>query len=72
MHTQRGCRRQVKYPRAIRQLFCFILNSILINGAKIADSKGIPIPVYLSGNVDGGREHNVVLEDKYLGRVKHL
>lgn len=52
--------------------FCFILNSILINGAKIAESKGIPIPVYLSGNVDGGREHNVILEDKYLGRVKHL
>lgn len=52
--------------------FCFILNSILINGAKIADSKGITIPVYLSGNVDGGREHNVILEDKYLGRVKHL
>lgn len=52
--------------------FCFILNSALIEGAKIAASRGVKVPVYLSGNVDGGREHNIVLEDKYLGRVKHL
>lgn len=52
--------------------FCFILNSALIEGAKIAAARGVKVPVYLSGNVDGGREHNIVLEDKYLGRVKHL
>ncbi len=51
---------------------CFILNTCLINGAKLALEQGVKPPVYLSGNVDGGRDHNVVLEDMYLGRVKHL
>ena len=51
---------------------CFILNSCLINGAKYALSDGVVPPIYLSGNVDGGREHNIELEDLYLGRVKHL
>ena len=51
---------------------CFILNTCLINGAKLALEQGVKPPIYLSGNVDGGREHNVVLENLYLGRVKHL
>lgn len=51
---------------------CFILNTCLINGAKLALKQGAKPPVYLSGNVEGGREHNVVLENMYLGRVKHL
>jgi uncharacterized phosphosugar-binding protein len=51
---------------------CFILNSCLIEGAKLALAEGFTPPVYLSGNIDGGREHNIALEDAYLGRVKHL
>ncbi len=51
---------------------CFILNSCLIEGAKLALEHGVQPPIYISGNVEGGREHNVVLEDLYLGRVKHL
>jgi uncharacterized phosphosugar-binding protein len=51
---------------------CFILNTCLIEGAKLALSEGYKPPIYISGNVEGGREHNVVLEDLYLGRVKHL
>ena len=51
---------------------CFILNTCLINGAKMALEQGFKPPIYLSGNVDGGREHNLVLENIYLGRVKHL
>ena len=51
---------------------CFILNFCLIEGAKLALAEGVTPPVYLSGNVEGGRDHNVVLEDLYLGRVKHL
>ena len=51
---------------------CFILNTCLINGAKLALERGVKPPIYLSGNVDGGREHNVVLENLFLGRVKHL
>lgn len=51
---------------------CFILNSCLIEGAKLALSEGVTPPIYISGNVEGGRDHNIVLEDLYLGRVKHL
>ena len=51
---------------------CFILNSCLIEGARLALRDGVKPPVYISGNVEGGREHNVTLEDMYLGRVKHL
>lgn len=52
--------------------FCFILNEILIGGAKLAEENGIKAPVYLSGNIEGGREHNILLENKYLGRIKNL
>ncbi len=52
--------------------FCYILNSILIGGARLAESHGVKPPVYLSGNIEGGRDHNIKLEEKYLGRVKHL
>lgn len=51
---------------------CFILNSCLIEGAKAALAAGVKPPIYLSGNIEGGRDHNVVLENMYLGRVKHL
>ena len=51
---------------------CFILNTCLIEGAKAALQRGATPPIYISGNVEGGREHNVVLEELYLGRVKHL
>ena len=51
---------------------CFILNTCLINGAKLASEQGVMPPIYLSGNVEGGREHNIELENLYLGRVKHL
>lgn len=51
---------------------CFILNSCLIEGAKLALEHGVKPPIYISGNVEGGRDHNIVLEDLYLGRVKHL
>ena len=51
---------------------CFILNSCLIEGAKLALANGAKPPIYISGNIEGGRDHNVVLENLYLGRVKHL
>ena len=51
---------------------CFILNTCLINGAKLALEEGVAPPVYISGNVEGGREHNITLENLYMGRVKHL
>ena len=50
----------------------FIVNTVLIEGAKRALARGTEPPVYTSGNVEGGRAHNIVLENLYLGRVKHL
>ena len=50
----------------------FILNSILIEGAKRAEARGVTPPVYVSGNVEGGTARNVVLEKRYFGRVKRL
>lgn len=51
---------------------CFILNSCLINGSEIALNEGTVPPVFMSGNIDGGKEYNIALEERYLGRVKHL
>ena len=51
---------------------CFILNTCLINGAKLALQEGVKPPIYISGNVEGGREHNITLENLFMGRVKHL
>lgn len=50
----------------------FILNSILIDGAQRALARGVTPPIYISGNVEGGTAQNVALENRYLGRVKHL
>ena len=51
---------------------CFILNSCLIEGARLALAEGTEPPVFLSGNIEGGKEFNIRLEEMYLGRVKHL
>lgn len=51
---------------------CFILNSCLISGAKLALEHGTKPPVFMSGNIEGGREYNLHLEEAYLARVKHL
>ena len=50
----------------------FILNSILIEGAKKALARGVTPPIYVSGNVEGGAAKNAALEERYLGRVKRL
>ena len=50
----------------------FILNSILIEGAKRAEARGVTPPVYVSGNVEGGTARNAALAERFLGRVKRL
>ena len=50
----------------------FILNSILIEGARKALAAGTVPPVYVSGNVEGGAARNLSLEERYFGRVKNL
>ena len=50
----------------------FILNSVLIEGAKKALKKGTVPPIYTSGNVEGGTAKNIALEERYFGRIKRL
>ena len=50
----------------------FILNSILIEGAKKALRKGTVPPIYVSGNVEGGTARNVALEERYFSRIPNL
>ena len=50
----------------------FILNTVLIEGAKKTCARGVKPPVYTSGNVEGGTAKNIELEERYFGRVKRL
>ena len=50
----------------------FILNSILIDGAKKALARGVEPPIYVSGNVEGGTARNIALEERFFGRVGRL
>ena len=50
----------------------FILNTILIEGAKRALARGVVPPIYMSGNVEGGTARNIALETRYFSRVKRL
>lgn len=51
---------------------CFILNSVLIDGANKALARGVIPPIYTSGNIAGGTARNIALEERYFDRVKHL
>ena len=48
------------------------MNTILKEGAKKAVARGVPTPIYVSGNVEGGTARNIALEERYFGRVKRL
>lgn len=50
----------------------FILNSMLIEGARKANARGVTPPIYRSGNVDGGTAGNALLEARYFERIKRL
>lgn len=50
----------------------FILQTILMEGADIAGKNGARLPVYMSGNIEGGAEFNKKLISEYLPRIKHL
>ena len=50
----------------------YILGTILMEGAQIAGNAGAVLPVYMSGNVEGGKEFNEELIKSYLPRIKHL
>lgn len=50
----------------------FLLNSILAKGAQSAIMDGVDVPIYLSGNVQGGAEHNKSLIERYSKRISCL
>lgn len=50
----------------------FILQSILLEGAELAAKEGAKVPVYMSGNVEGGAEYNKAMVVEYMPRIKHL
>lgn len=50
----------------------FIIHSILIKAVEIMLEKGLKPPVFRSGNLDGSREYNQGLIDKYHSRIKVL
>ena len=50
----------------------FIMQSVLMEAAAIAAENGAKLPVYMSGNIEGGAEFNKKLIEEYLPRIKHL
>lgn len=50
----------------------YILQTVLMEGADIAGKSGAKLPVYMSGNIEGGAEFNKKLIKEYLPRIKHL
>lgn len=50
----------------------FIMQSLLLEGAELAAKEGARVPIYRSGNVEGGAEYNRALIKEYLPRIKHL
>ena len=50
----------------------YILQSVLLEAAEIAGGKGTKLPIYKSGNIEGGAEYNKSLIREYLPRIKHL
>lgn len=51
---------------------CLLLQQTIYEALKDMLEKGYEPPVYKSANIDGGREFNAVLEQKYASRIWHL
>lgn len=50
----------------------FILQAVLLEAAEIAAESGKKVPIYMSGNIEGGAEYNKALIKEYMPRIKHL
>ncbi|WP_208985099.1 SIS domain-containing protein [Maledivibacter halophilus] len=50
----------------------FIINSVIADVIEKVKKSGMIPPILISGNVDGGSEHNRNILEKYMGKVKHL
>ena len=51
---------------------CFILNSLLARGAEIALADGGDPAIFVSGNIEGGRERNESIIARYRQRVRSM
>lgn len=51
---------------------CLLLQQAIYEAVKDMTEKGYEAPVYKSANIDGGREFNNVLEQKYADRIWHI
>ncbi|SMB97428.1 Uncharacterized protein, contains SIS (Sugar ISomerase) phosphosugar binding domain [Thermanaeromonas toyohensis ToBE] len=49
-----------------------IINAIIVEAAQELHQKGITPPIFLSGNLDGSKEHNLKLIQRYKGRIWQL
>lgn len=50
----------------------YIMNSIISEAIALMKEKGMELPVYRSGNIDGADAENKKLAEKYGDRIKHL
>ena len=50
----------------------FILQAVLLEAAELAAQKGCCVPIYKSGNIEGGAQYNEALIEAYIPRIKHL
>ena len=50
----------------------FILQSVILEASDICSKDGVSLPVYTSGNVEGGKEKNAKIIDEFLPKIKHL
>ena len=49
-----------------------ILQAVLLEAAENAAKSGKKVPIYMSGNVEGGADYNKALIKEYMPRIKHL
>jgi len=50
----------------------YIMHSILSEAVQLTLDAGVQPPVYVSGNIPGGNEHNQALFDRYTPRIRCL
>ena len=50
----------------------FILNSLLARAAEMAIDDGVTPSIYVSGNIEGGREMNEAVIERYRHRIRSM
>ncbi|CAM3570558.1 MULTISPECIES: sugar isomerase domain-containing protein [Paenibacillus] len=62
----------VKMASGSTAIGSIILNMVMTSVAEKLIDRGIEPPIYVSGNISGGFEHNQAYIDRYRSRIKHL